>query len=145
MPEHMSNSLEQRQAEIEMLASLSERLDVTFGEHELGKFGVKPDGVDVSKKVIVEVYARIGKLKGAQLHKVKADLLKLIYLGDLMGSDWRRVMCFASADAAASLRGKSWSADAARHFNIEVIVEPLSEDQAQRVVLAQLRQKMVNA
>ena len=145
MTTHKSDSSEQRQAEIEILDSLSAKLGLTFGDHDLGRFGVKPDGVDTSKKVIVEVYARVGELKGAQLHKVKADLLKLVYLGDRLGSDWRKIMCFGSDAAAAAVRGKSWAAQAAKHFNVEVIVQPLSAEQAQRVVLAQSRQKMVNA
>lgn len=145
MSAHKSDSLEQRQAEAEILAKLSVKLGLVFGPHELGKFGVNPDGVDSSNRAIVEVYARVGGLKGSQVHKVKADLLKLVYLGSLLGPHWRKIMCFGSEEAASSVRGKSWAAEAAKHFNVEIMVEHLSHEQKQRVVSAQSRQKMINS
>lgn len=127
-----------------MLAALSARLSLKLAkDHDLG-LGLRPDGIDVDRKVVVEVYARVGLLKGAQLHKVKADLLKLAFIGTRLGPEWRKLMCFGSHEAAAFLLGGSWAAEAARTFGIEVVVEPLSEEQTRAVAAAQLRQRMVN-
>jgi hypothetical protein len=89
-------------------------------------------------------YAHTGKLKGAQLHKVKGDILKLILLERKPGGEWRKILCFADDSAAATARGKSWIAEAVREFGIEVIVAPLPGALAERVATAQRRQRMVN-
>ena len=62
--------------------------------------GVQPDAVDSANKVVVDVYARIGNLKGGQLHKVKGDILKLIFIDEQLGGGWRKILVFADAAAA---------------------------------------------
>ncbi|MBS1197950.1 MAG: hypothetical protein H6R18_1735 [Proteobacteria bacterium] len=128
-----------------MLKAIEEKLGLRFVEGaKLPGIEVRPDGIDPEKQVVVEAYAHIGKLKGAQNHKVKADLLKLAYIEKKLGVGWRKIMCFGSSEAAAFLQGKSWAAEAARVFSIEVHVEPLSSEQSQSVKAAQKRQRMVN-
>lgn len=74
------------------------------------------------KKVVVEIYARIGDLKGAQLHKVRADILKLAFIEKRLGSQWKKYICFIDEDAAKFIKGTSWAAEAAREFEIKPIV-----------------------
>lgn len=127
-----------------MLAALAKRLSLEFDQgFDLG-LGVKPDAIDPRNRVVVEVYARVGPLKGAQLHKVKGDILKLAYIDNKLGTGWRKIICFASEEAASYLMGHAWAASAARCFQIEVCIEPLSQEHAQAVVAAQKRQRMVN-
>ena len=144
---HKSDSTEQRDAETYILLSLEAKLGATFDPDARVPIesGVQPDAIDpVKKKIIVEVYARVGPVKGAQLHKIKKDVLKLALIGQKAGPDWRRILCFASEEAAAYVTGRSWVAAAVQHFGIEVIVAPLSDQHRERVTSAQARQRMVN-
>lgn len=143
---HKSDSTAQQEAERHLLLSLQDSLGAHFmpGTPLPLALGVKPDGVDPEKRIVAEVYARVGGLKGAQLHKVKADLLKLVYLRHKLGPDWRVILCFGSKEAATCMRGKSWAAAAAQEFGIEVVIQELPEGQRANVVAAQKRQRMVN-
>ena len=146
MSKHLSDSTEQQTAEGYMLASLQKELGCSFDNHAVLPIdiGVQPDAIDPRNKIVVEVYARIGEVKGGQLHKIKGDVLKLALIDKRLGSGWRKIICFASEEAAKYIKGNSWVAEAAREFNIEVYVVELPEDQKNRVVLAQNRQHMVN-
>lgn len=144
---HKSDSTEQRDAETYILQALEAELSATFDPAARLPItaGVQPDAVDPAKKIIVEVYARVGLVKGAQLHKIKGDVLKLALIGQQAGSKWRRILCFASEEAAAYATGQSWVAAAVKHFGIEVVVVPLSNEHGERVKSAQDRQRMVNS
>ncbi len=48
---------------------------------------VDVDGVDANGEIFVEIFARQGRLKGAQFHKVARDALKVITLT----KDWEGV------------------------------------------------------
>lgn len=62
--------------------------------------GAQPDAIDPDNKVVVEVYARVGTVKGAQLHKIKGDILKLALIEKELGTSWKKTLCFASEEAA---------------------------------------------
>lgn len=144
---HRSDSLEQHIAERHVLDALATQLGATFlpGASLPIETPIKPDGVDPDGKIVVEVFARVGRLKPAQAHKVRADLFKLAYLRKLLGPQWRVIFCFADREAAAFLLGKSWAADAAKSFGVEVVVQELPEDVRLQVLAAQTRQRMINA
>ena len=120
MERHASDSLEQQQAEAFMLKSLTEKLHLSFkNEGKLSiDIGLQPDAVDPNKKVIVEACAHVGELKGAQLHKVKGDILKLIFIEEKLGEKWTKILCFADEAAAKYARGGSWVAEAVRTFGV---------------------------
>ena len=144
MARHKSDSTEQLDAERYILGELAKRESLNFDDYvDLG-IGARPDGINQQMKVVVEVYAHIGRLKGAQLHKVKADILKLTYIEHKLGGNWRKIMCFASRDVASHLVGESWTAEAAKLFGIEVEFVPLPFELEKSVSDAQMRQKMVN-
>jgi hypothetical protein len=145
MTQHKSDSSEQRNAEAYILGAIAERFGLVFDQHASLGIGVEPDGIDVGGKVVVEIYARVGALKGAQLHKVKGDLLKLAFIEKRLGPGWRKIICFGCPDAAKFLMGKSWPAAAARQFGIEVIIEPLPSELCEVIKSAQKRQRMINA
>lgn len=146
MSKHLSDSSEQQTAEEYMLISLQERLGIKFDpESALSiDISVKPDAIDPINKVVVEAYARVGEVKGAQLHKIQGDILKLAIIEKKLGAGWRKIMCFASDEAAKYVQGKSWVAEAARVFNVEIHVVHLPEEQRNNVMTAQKRQRMVN-
>ena len=146
MSTHKSDSTEQQTAEEYMLLALQDKLGVNFDSEATLPFslGVKPDAIDPVNKVIVEAYARVGAVKGAQLHKIKGDILKLALIEKKLGSGWRKIMCFASDEAAKYVQGKSWVAEAAKEFGVEIHVIHLSEELKNKVLSAQDRQRMVN-
>lgn len=129
-----------------MLQALEKRLGLRFDPNAVlpVSVGVKPDTIDSMNKVIVEVYARVGAVKGAQLHKIKGDILKLALIGTELGAEWRRILCFASDTAASYVQGKSWVTEAAKVSGIEVQVVQFPSEQQSKVMAAQARQRMVN-
>lgn len=144
---HVSDSGAQRAAEVEMLATLAKLHGLNFDRRPknaalLG--GLKPDAIDWNKRVIVEVYARVGRLKGAQPSKVKGDILKLLFIERLLGGRWKKIICLGDNAAANTLKGKSWVCAAAKEFGISVEVAPHSRKTMRAVLAAQLRQRMVN-
>jgi hypothetical protein len=104
---------------------------------------VKVDGATPKLSVVVEAYARQGKLKGAQLKKISQDILKLALLKRESGREIRRaVIAFASQEARASISG--WIHQAAVAFDIELIVVEIPEQLRDKICAAQDRQIMVN-
>ncbi|NHN39992.1 hypothetical protein G8764_22065 [Pseudomaricurvus alcaniphilus] len=146
MSKHFSDSSEQQKAEAFILKALERELGLKFDPSASLSIdiGVKPDAIDPQQRVVVEVYARIGEVKGAQLHKIKGDILKLALIDKRLGEGWRKIICFASEEAAKYVKGNSWVAEAARVFDVEVHVVRLPENYESVVVSAQTRQKMVN-
>lgn len=146
MSKHQSDSSEQQEAEAFLLKSLGDELGLSFDTSATIPVStlVQPDAVDPVNKVVVEVYARVGAVKGAQLHKIKGDILKLALIEKELGPSWRKILCFASHDAAKYVQGKSWVAEAARVFGVEVFVMTLPSDQKDKVLAVQERQRMVN-
>ena len=146
MKVHASNSSEQQQAEQLMLELLEIKLGSNFNEdtHLPVDVNVKPDAIDFDKKYIVEIYAHIGKLKGAQKDKVMGDILKLILIEKILKEKWTKVLCFSDEAAADYVRGKSWVAEVVRLFDISVHTVTLPEEQLNMIKSAQKRQRMEN-
>ncbi|MFF4880220.1 hypothetical protein [Micromonospora sp. NPDC000668] len=151
MPEgasHQSDSHTQRQAEEEILAGLAASLGVVLAKPERialsGGVFVEVDAATSDMGVVVEAYARQGRLKGAQPKKIAQDVLKLALLKREPG--WERtrtIIAFASHEARDSISG--WLARAAAEFGVELFVVEVSEELRVRILNAQRRQVMVNA
>ena len=144
---HASDSAAQRAAEPFILDALAKRLAVTLEKKRVSLPGgshVDLDGASADEQVLVEIYARQGALKAAQVKKVATDVLKLIVLKQHR-PEARCVLAFASEEAAQTVRGKKWLAEAVRDFAISVEVVELPADIRQAVIVAQTRQIMVNA
>ncbi|HNP52533.1 MAG TPA: hypothetical protein PKJ85_12175 [Nitrosomonas nitrosa] len=144
---HASSSTEQQHVEAVILAALNDELALALAPTRLalnGKASVQLDGVDERNRVACEIYARLGRLKGSQPDKVASDLLKLNLVEQVRGGTWRKILCFASSEAAKVVQGKSWLAAATAHFRVEVRVVPLPEAERQLLLAAQARQVMVN-
>jgi hypothetical protein len=76
-----------------MLAALAKLhgFDFEYRPKNSNRVGsIKPDAIDWKNRVIVEVYSRVGRLKGAQPTTVKADILKLLFIERLLGVLLRR-------------------------------------------------------
>jgi len=144
---HASSSTEQQKIESVILATLNQQLGLKLIPRRLllsETTSVQLDGLDVESQVACEVYARLGKLKGSQPDKVASDLLKLNLVEEVFGGKWRKILCFASEEAARVIQGKSWLAAAAAHFEVEVHLVTLAEAERELLLAAQIRQVMVN-
>ena len=144
---HQSDSQAQRLAEPLILAGAAQELGVALAPTKLqldGGARVDVDGVDPDQNVFVEVFARQGKLKGAQFHKVARDALKLITIARDR-PDARIAIAFGSHEAADCVRNRSWLSEALTTWNIRVIVVELEEAVRDSILAAQARQIMINA
>lgn len=141
------DSKAQRDAEVDILAKLSDELGTLLAPRKwqlTEGVPVEVDGVDADTTVFVEVYARVGRLKGAQLHKVAKDVLKLSLIRSheqRQDREPRLMIVFASDEAYNSVRG--WVRYAATDNGIELrVVEPSAQIRDQ-VLTAQTEQVMV--
>ena len=143
---HQSDSHEQRDAETLILAGLASELGTALTPRSLSLAEgarVDVDGVAHDESIFVEVFARQGRLKGAQFHKVARDALKLITLArDRPGA--RLIIAFGDETAAACVTRGSWLAEALRSWGIEVFVVDLEDAVRDGLRAAQVRQVMVN-
>ena len=144
---HASDSTEQQTAENYILSSLSKDINVKLEPKQFtlpSGSSVQMDGINEEAKVLCEIYARIGKMKGSQTDKVASDFLKMLLVEKSLGGKWKKHFCFASDETAKPLFGKTWIADVSKEMNIEIHVYTLPEDIANSVIDAQNRQKMTN-
>lgn len=88
--------------------------------------------------MFVEVFARIGTLRGGQRHKVSTDALKLLAIRDVFPGA-RLILAFADGQAAASISG--WKADALRSNDIEIHTVDLTAAERAALKAAQARQR----
>lgn len=145
--EHASSSTAQQSAEGFILKSLSGKLAVSLKPEKLKLSSgnvVQIDGANIEEKVVCEIYARIGKLRGSQPDKVASDFLKMLLVEKSFGCTWQKHFCFASEEAAATVKGNSWLSLAAKEMGIQVHVIEIPEGVANAVKTAQDRQVMVN-
>lgn len=146
-PRHVSDSLEQREAEIVILErSNKERGYSLAGDSVPVGDGavVKVDGIDRERRVLCEVYSRIGKLKGSQPHKIASDMLKLMLAERGLGGMWHKLICLVDTEAAKCFDGKSWLAVAASRMGFEVVIVEFPSAIRERLLSARRRQVMVN-
>ncbi|MDP9374544.1 MAG: hypothetical protein M3Q65_19255 [Chloroflexota bacterium] len=99
--------------------------------------------------VLAEVWAHIGPAKGAQRHRVLADVLKLALVSKILREErpGYRIDCafvLLNEEAAGILRGQGWPAAAAEEFDIQVAVVPIDQDLVEAVRAAQVRQDLRN-
>ncbi|MGI9021544.1 MAG: hypothetical protein ACR2G3_12645 [Solirubrobacterales bacterium] len=141
---HQSDSGVQQEAEAGILASVAAEVGVELKQNvrlDLGDAYVQVDGASPDESLIVEVFARVGRLAGGQLHKVSTDSLKLIALRQSR-PDARMLLAFASEEAASSVVG--WRRQAIQMWGIEIVTVQPDERTRQAILDAQEQQKMVN-
>ncbi len=146
---HASDSSEQRKAEEIIVQRLSREIGIKLEPKILqlaNDTNVQLDGYSKEEKILCEVYAHIGKLKGAQPDKVASDMLKMLLIEKTEGGIWQKYLCFASGEASSKFidKSKSWLAYAVKEFNIKIFIFELDPDIRKGIIDAQGRQKMVN-
>jgi len=148
MQKHASDSSEQQAAEAHIIAALAAELGVPIGPGSVTTAAgarMNLDGYSAEHRVLAEAYSRHGRLKPAQLHKVASDALKLAFLAQAVGGNWRMFLCFADQTICSQLLSKSWLGHAIRNLGIELRAYPLPFPMRQAVLAAQERQVMVNS
>ena len=120
---HPSDSAAQRGAEPLIIAAVALAIGTALAPAVLsiGDAKVQIDGASSDRRVLVEAYARVGPLRGAQPRKLTADAFKLAWAGQRVGAE-RLVL--AVMDAAAedyAKRPSAWLTAALRDAGIEVI------------------------
>lgn len=143
---HRSNSEVQREAEGVILKGLSKQLGVKLEQSvklPLEEATVRVDGATEDRSILVEVYARVGKLKGGQPNKVLADATKLAALERKKRKKAQLILAFASQEAVDSIVG--WRAAVLKTNKVEKVVIKLGKKDRELVEEAQRRQRMVNA
>jgi len=149
---HASDSAVQRRVEEHILRLASEELHFEL-KHRVWTEArtTLPDGarIDVDgycpdPLTYAEVFARQGKLKGGQIHKVAQDVLKLVTVRKLLAPNAQLYVVFADKSAAAILDGRGWLAEAARAWDVKPLVVRLDTELRDELNKAQDRQRMIN-
>jgi hypothetical protein len=144
----MSSSAVQTKAEEKIVAAVAAARDITLickpGKVALtGGVFIEVDAVTPDESVVVEAYARQGKLKGAQPDKIARDILKLALLKREPGRErTEAVIAFASEQARDSISG--WLRQAAATFDVQLVVVDIPQELREQISQAQCRQMMVN-
>ncbi|KYJ97539.1 hypothetical protein [Microbacterium sp. CH1] len=142
MTTHASDSSEQRSAEHAIIMAVAQELEVVLAPARIaiGDAHVEIDGASPDYSVLVEAYARIGALKGAQPRKLATDAFKLAWAGQKLGAQ-RLILAVADEAAAGYLRRPgAWLTAAIADAGVEVLVAALDEDMRATVLAAQARQ-----
>ena len=143
-----SHSDEQMSAESYIRDALNHEYGLSLKPRKLDLGGgvcVELDGFDEENRVLCEIYARVGRLKGAQPNKLAADILKMELIERKLTMNFRKMIAFCDAEAARSSRSKSWLSYVASELGVDVEVMNIPEDVRVQILIAQERQKMVNA
>ena len=145
---HLSDSAVQKDAEGAIVEALAIQLEFkgALKPRRVAVRGggfVQLDACSDDQSILVEAYARQGKLRGAQIKKISQDILKLALLKrDPRMRDSRAIAAFASEEARDSITG--WIRSAAVQFDVELVVVDIPGALRDEIKEAQARQVMVN-
>jgi len=144
---HASDSTEQISAEQHLLGKLKDKINVSLESAKIklpSGVVIQFDGYNEKEKILCEVYARIGALKGSQPDKVASDILKMLLVEKELNQKFEKHYCFSSEEAAKKLIGNSWLGATAKRFNVKIHVFELPIEMTETIKKAQERQKMIN-
>ena len=143
---HVSDSAVQRRAEEVIRSLLAARLGVDLAPATIKLAAGAPVQVDAAsadRRILAEIFARQGALKGGQQKKVAIDTLKLITIRQER-PDTTLVIAFADPAAAAYATGRGWLAQALRTWHVDVEILDIPQHLREEILAAQAGQKMVN-
>lgn len=137
-----SDSKSDVQAEIEaiMLPKIKKEIcDNTIVKPErlpIDKSGtvyICPDFYSEENRIIGEIHAHIGRLKGAQSDKIASDVLKMLLLEKEQGIEYKKYIAVCDQDEYKQLSGKSALAESIRVFGIELLFISIPEKDYERL------------
>ena len=144
-----SDSRAQRQVEGWLIQEFFRKLGVREDEYEYNNttstkkedVSFKFDAISEQHSVLVEVYARQGKLKSAQRHKVANDALKMMLYEAIQGRQYKKFFVFSCEDAKKSFQ-TGWRGSLDKHLDIRFELIRLPDDMRELVLMAQREQNM---
>ena len=140
---HASDSAVQRDAEFAILDAVAARVGVALERTSVRTSNggrVEIDGSSADNLILVEAYARVGCLRGAQPKKLATDALKLVWIGQQVGAA-RLILAVADERVEAYLRRPTaWLTQALIDLNVEVICVDLGPETTAALEAAQVRQ-----
>ena len=148
---HKSSSHEQMRIEDIVFAEMEHRLQTKLDKNPKVYFSdnnftyIQPDFYSKEKRVVGEIFAHIGKNKTGQVHKISNDILKMLLLEKSTGMHYRKMIVVCDESEIKQLSGKSMLAEAIRQFNIELVGVEIGDENKNRILCAQDKQKMQNA
>ena len=137
---HASDSAVQREAELVILAALSEKLGVPLAKRRIdlpAGAWAEVDGAAPDLSVLAEAFARQGAMQGGQRRKLALDVLKLITIRR-QHPDARLILAFCDQAAIASLVG--WQAEAVHAWQVDTVVVDIPDELRARLVQVQAEQ-----
>lgn len=142
MSAHPSDSLAQRDAESLMIAAVATHLGVELRPTVISDRDAKVqiDGATSDLAVLVEAYAHIGPLRGAQPKKLATDAFKLSWIGPRVGA--KTLILAVLDDAAANYlrRPTAWLTSAIEDAGITVILVEVDQGTRAAIEKAQITQ-----
>lgn len=144
---HLSDSKEQRIDEKLILDGLEAYIGIPSGSLKTKKImldnvvSIEIDGYSDEHKIMVEVFARIGKLAPTHQEKIANDILKLNLAEDILNTPYKKYIAVCGEDVEKYLSGSPWKAFAVKYYDFEVVRIELSEDNREMILNAQKRQK----
>ena len=145
---HPSNSNVQISVEHQILKKLGTELGCELLPKSLVSLDgrkVEIDGYSDKPKILCEIYAHIGGLKGSQYRKPITDAVKLLLAEKWLGGNWRKLLVFVDEEARGKFDSGTWYSEAIKNFGIETCVISLSPAAQLKISKAQKRQRMENA
>lgn len=144
---HLSDSKAQMIAEKLILEELEAYLGIPCGSLQAKRImldnvvSIEIDGYSTENKIMVEVFARIGKLAAAHYEKLANDILKLKIAEDILNVPHKKYIAVCGEEAERYLLGCSWKAFAAKYYDFKIVRIDLSIDDRAMILEAQERQK----
>lgn len=144
---HLSDSNVQMVAEKLILEGLENKINIPSGSLQAkkimldNKVCIEIDGYNEEYMIMVEVFARIGKLSAAHFEKLANDILKLKLAEDILKVPYKKYIAVCGEDAERYLLGSSWKSFAAQYYEFEIVRIELSLDYREIILNAQKLQK----
>lgn len=142
MSAHPSDSLAQRDAESLMIAAVAATLGVELHPTVISDRDAKVqiDGATSDLSVLVEAYAHIGPLRGAQPKKLATDAFKLSWIGPKVGATTLVLAVLDEAAANYLHRPRAWLTSAIEDAGIAVMLVDVDLSARRAVEDAQVAQ-----
>lgn len=142
MSAHPSDSLAQRDAESLMIAAVAASLGVELHPTVISDRDAKVqiDGATSDLSVLVEAYAHIGPLRGAQPKKFATDAFKLSWIGPRVGATTLVLAVLDDAAANYLRRPNAWLTSAIEDAGITVVLVDVDRDVRAGIEDAQVAQ-----
>lgn len=143
-----SDSSVQREIENILFCRIQSELNVKLEQNPIitlnSDVRLQPDFFSAEAQIIGEIHSHSGRLKPAQLHKIEADILKMILLEKVLKKNFTKYIVICSDEEYEQLNGKSFVAEAIRQFEINVKNYKLSEADNTKLEAAMYAQNLIN-